>query len=84
MNNKILILLFVTSLELSFEFLIPINKKIGTIKKSIVEFIENEYGFSIKNSGKVLIIDKETGNILDENRYIKDSNVKNGTKLLLI
>jgi len=84
MKNKVLVLIFVPSLEVSFEFYIPINKKIGTIKNSIVEFIQGEFGFSIKNTGRVLILEKETGTILDENIFVKDSNIQNGTKLLLI
>lgn len=84
MNNKVLILVFVPSLEVSFEFYIPINKKIGTIKNSIIEFIQSEYGFSIKDTGRVSIIEKETGTILNEDIFVYDSTIRNGTRLLLI
>lgn len=84
MNNKILILVYVPSLEASFEFYIPINRKIGTIKNTLIEFIQNEYGFAIKDTGSVLIIDKETGDILNEDIFVYDSNIRNGTKILLI
>lgn len=84
MNNKILILVYVPSLEASFEFYIPINKKIGTIKNTLIEFIQKEYGFSIKDTGSVSIIDKETGNVLNEDIFVYDSIIRNGTKILLI
>ena len=84
MNNKILILVFVPSLEVSFEFYVPINKKIGTIKNSIIGFIQSEYGFSINDSGMVSMVDKETGNVLNEDVFVYDSIIRNGTKLLLI
>ena len=75
MKNKVLTLVFVPALELSFEFYIPINKKIHVIKNSIVDFIQGEFGFSIKNAGRVLMLDKETGIIFDENIYVKDSGI---------
>lgn len=84
MQNKVLILVFVPSLEVSFEFYIPINKKIRIIRNSIVEFIQQELGVSIKNVGKLLMIDKETGVVFDENLYVKDSKIRNGTRILLI
>ena len=84
MNNKILVLVYVPSFEASFEFYIPINKKIGTIKNSLKDFIEKEYGCSIKESGVVSIIDKETGLILNEDIFVYDSIIRNGTKILLI
>ena len=84
MNNKILILVYVPSLEASFEFYIPINKKIGTIKNTLIGFIQKEYGFSIKETGSVSIIEKETGNILNEDVFVYDSSIKNGTKIILI
>ena len=84
MNNKILILVYVPALEASFEFYIPINKKIGTIKNTLISFIQKEYGFSIKETGSVSIIEKETGNILNEDVFVYDSTIKNGTKIILI
>ena len=84
MNNKILILVYVPALEASFEFQIPINKKIGTIKNTLISFIQKEYGFSIKETGSVSIIEKETGNILNEDVFVYDSTIKNGTKIILI
>ena len=66
--------MYVPSLEASFEFYIPINKKIGTIKNTLIEFIQNEYGFAIKDTGSVLI----------EDIFVYDSNIRNGTKILLI
>lgn len=84
MNNKILILVYVPSLEASFEFYIPINKKIGTIKNTLIGFIQKEYGFSIKDTGSVSIIDKETGEVLNEDIFVYDSIIRNGTRILLI
>ena len=84
MNNKILVLVYVPLLEASFEFYIPINKKIGTIKNTLISFVQKEYGFSIKDTGSVSIIDKETGNVLNEDIFVFDSTIRNGTKILLI
>ena len=83
-NNKILIELEIPLIEKKYDLFIPINKKIGTIKNTLISFIQNEYGFSIKDTGSVSIIEKETGNVLNEDIFVYDSIIRNGTKILLI
>ena len=43
MKNKVLVLIFVPSLEVSFVFYIPINKKIGTIKDIVSGNVDYYY-----------------------------------------
>ena len=71
MNNKILITVHVPLLDKKYDIFIPINKKIGTIKKYCIETI-NEL------SGNVI----EDINAL--NLYDKNSEIKNGTEFILI
>ena len=48
-KNKILICLYIPLIEKSYDLFIPINKKIGTIKRLIeeglIEITENDYVF---------------------------------------
>lgn len=85
MNNKYLISVFVPVVELEFELYIPINKKIGTIKSHILKQISdttnNVYDKSIND---VRMLDRLTGEELDNNAFVKDTIVKNGSKIIII
>lgn len=85
MNNKILISIVVPTVQMEFDVYIPNNKKIGTIKKyilnSIRELSDGYYNFDIN---KVLFIDKDTGLEFDNNIYVNDSQIKNGSKIVII
>lgn len=83
MNNKILIIVRVPFIEKEYQMYIPINKKIGYIKQLIVSSIKEKNDGNIDNNNFNLI-DKDTGNILDNNKYVKDSAIRNGTVLFLI
>ena len=74
MNNKVLILVYVPSIEISLEFYIPINKKIGTIKQVMVSFIESEYGYTLNTVGELKLVEKETGTVLTENVIVKEKD----------
>lgn len=83
--NKYLVTFIVPTLEMNFELYIPNNKKVGTIKtyflKTINELTGNQFNKDVKD---VIIIDKETGKEYLNNSYIKDTDIKNGTKLIFM
>ncbi len=84
MNNKILIGLYVPLIEKSYDIYIPINKKIGTVKKLIEdglrELTDNSY--IIKEDSN--FYNKENGQIYDVNKTVRETDLENGSKILLI
>lgn len=84
MKNKILIELDIPLIEKSYELFIPINKKVGTIKRlieeSLVELTENAY----KIKPETNLYSKETGEIYDVNKSVRETTLKNGSKVILI
>lgn len=84
MNNKILIGLYIPLIEKNYDIYIPINKKIGTIKRLIeaglVELTDNSY--IIKEDSN--FYSKETGEIYDVNKSVRETDLKNGSKIVLI
>lgn len=82
--NKILITVYVPTIEESYNLFIPINKKVGTVKKKIQEsiFEMTEGNFLTKKS--IRFFDRETGLDYDEALYVKDSGIKNGSKIILM
>ena len=80
--NKILVIVFVPTLEMQYEVYIPINKKIGTIKNIINQSI-NELSDGQLNDQNLELFDNDTGDVLPNNIYVKESRIRNGTKLVL-
>lgn len=83
-NNKILIRLYVPLIEKSYDLFIPINKKIGTVKTLVEEGINELNEGSYERSDETNFYSKETGNIYDVNMTVRDSDLKNGSKIILI
>ena len=84
MNNKILVELQIPLIEKQFELFIPINKKIGTIKnlveQALVELTDSAYTPKIEWN----FYRKETGDIYDVNKTVRDTDLKNGSRIILI
>ena len=84
MNNKILVTVEVPLLGTCYDMFIPINKKVGTVKNYCIEMINDLSENAIKEPNKLHLFDKDGCNIYDVNIYVKNSGIKNGTRLLLI
>ena len=84
MNNKILIELEIPLIETKYDLFIPINKKIGTIKSlienSLMELTDNAYSPRQDTN----FYSKDTGEIYDVNRTVRDTDLKNGSRIILI
>lgn len=85
MQNKYLINVIVPIIELDFDVYIPNNKKVGTIKTHILNAIREESNNSFnKNINDIRIIDRDNGKEFDNNVLVKDSGIKNGSKVVII
>jgi len=81
MKNKVLVELIVPEIDKRFSVFLPINKKIGNIivllNKAINEIDRNHT--QTNNS----LYNRETGEKYDINYTIYNSNIRNGTALIL-
>ncbi len=84
MNNKILIELEIPLIEKKYDLFIPINKKIGTIKhlieNALVDLTDNAYVPRDDSN----FYSKETGQIFDINKTVRDTELRNGSRIILI
>jgi len=84
MNNKILVSLEIPLIETKYDLFIPINKKVGTIKSlienSLMELTDNAYSPRQDTN----FYSKETGEIYDVNKTVRDTDLKNGSRVILI
>ena len=83
-KNKILIEIYIPLVEKKYDVFIPINKKVGTIKKlidtAIVELTSNAY----VPTDEANFYSKETGEIYDVNKTVRDTDLKNGSRIIII
>lgn len=82
--NKILVLVYIPEIEQEYDVYIPINKKIGTIKKYLISSIEEFNDGNVSNIENLKLYDKESSMKYNNDTLVKDSGIKNGTKLILI
>lgn len=84
MNNKILVELDIPIIERTFDLNIPVNKKIGTVKRLIEEELVEltDHAYIIAESTN--LYSKDTGDIYDVNKTVRDTDLKNGSRIILI
>lgn len=84
MKNKVLVELVVPTIESSFDVYLPINKRIGNIitllNKTVSEFSEGCY----KGSEKTSLYNRETSEKYDVNTLLYNTDIRNGTTLILL
>ena len=79
-DNKLLINLYVLSLGKRFEVYIPVNEKIGNISRLL-----NATMFETSDDKKnYILFNAESGISYNNNDLIRDTDIKNNTKLILI
>lgn len=76
--NKILVTIYIPLLDEDYDIFIPINKKVGTVKNTFVSSIKNlaEKHYQLLN--------KKDCKVIDENVYVKNSGIQNGSRLILL
>ena len=83
-KNKILIELSIPLIEKNYDLYIPINKKVGTVKRLIeeglLELTDNDYVIN-ENSN---FYSMETGDVYDVNKTVRETHLKNGSRIILI
>jgi hypothetical protein len=80
LENKVLVNLYILSLGKRSEVFVPVNEKVGNISKLLNNSLFDSIDFTRNNR----IINAETGVIYNNNTLIRTSDIKNGTKLILM
>ncbi len=84
MENKVLIILNVPELDETYDMMIPISRKIGNlielISKFLIEMTNGKYKIDIHKN----LYNKETGQRYNNNSLVIDTDIRNGTRVILI
>lgn len=79
-ENKFMVNLYVLALDKHFELFIPIDEKVG----NIVKLIDNSLFNNFPRDKKFTLLNLYSGSIYKNNVLVRDTDIKNETKLILI
>ena len=82
--NRVLVKIFFPKIDKQYEVWIPLNKKISTIISLLLKGL-NEMNDGIYTPKDMPILyNKITGKNYDVNTFVQNTDIKNGTELILI
>lgn len=84
MNNKVLVELVVPVLEESYDVFIPVNKKVGEIVNILSKLVSNISAGYFDISEKNCLYSGDTGDIYPFNSVVLNTDIRNGSKLILM
>ena len=84
MINKVLIKLIVPAAGQAYDIFIPVNELVWKINKLIVKSISDISDNVINPKNKYVFINKNTNRIYDSNDIIINTDIRNGTELILL
>ena len=81
--DNVFIIINLPLYEQKFEIIVPISKKVGSLKRMVIQGINELNSITIKSPTSFLLIDKENGHLFDENKTIYENGINNGTEIIL-
>ena len=84
MENKVLVKLILPELDTSFDVFIPVNEITWKVKKLLAKAVSDLCNVHTYQNLDFILLNKDNSKIYDNNTIIIDSDIRNGTELLLI
>lgn len=84
MKNKILVVLIIPEIDVKYDLFLPINKKIGNVITKIVKCIYELSGGKYILKNEMVLYNRITGKSYTPNVLIRETDIRNGTVLILI
>ena len=84
MNNKIIIKVYVPGLNECYDVFIPINLTISDLTKLIIESIAEISDGNLTPHDKLRLYFKDTGEAINNSQLVKDANLRNCSKVILL
>lgn len=82
MNNKILIKILLPQLTICYDVFIPINITVSELNNLLKQSISEMYEYTFND--KTRIYYQEDGNEVDASLIIKNTKLRNGSKIILL
>ena len=84
MNNKIIIKVYVPEISVCYDVFIPINITVSDLTKLIVESITEMSNGGFTPNNRLRLYFKDTGEVIDNTKIVKETNLKNCSKVILL
>ena len=84
MNHKVLVEVYVPELDVKYNLFIPANKKIGNAIMNLVKAINELSQGAYPISQNHVLMNSETCLIYNMDLNLKEADILNGTKLILV
>ena len=84
MKNKILVKVYVPSLDNIYEIYISVNETIKKNLELILKVINELSDSNFDTSVERMLVDMDTLDVYNDSAIIRDTKIRNSTKLLLI
>ncbi len=84
MNDKLLVYIYVPNIGQKYNVFVPINIKVGALKKYVEKTVNELADNNLSNCGTLLIRNKINNSIYNADDFISNTDIKNGTKLVLL
>lgn len=82
MEYKVLINLFVPEIEENYEMYIPINKTVGEISELLTKIVHDlSKVYPIRNNA--CLCNRYTGIIYERNILVRNTDIRNGTEIII-
>lgn len=79
LNNKILVNLYVVKLDKNYEIFLPVDEKIG----NAIKLLSLSLFGNIDINKTYTLLNLYSGNVYNNNDLIRNTDIQNGTKLIL-
>lgn len=84
MKNKVLVKVYVPSIDEGYEIYIPTNETIDKVLELIIKSVFELSDENLDLNQNHYLLDPETSIIYENANIIRDTNIKNSKKLILI
>lgn len=84
MKNKVLVEILVPSIEEKYDVYLPINKKVGNVINLIMNAIIESSNGVFTSSNTVCLYNSVTGDKYDMDKLVYDTDIRNGSILVLM
>jgi len=82
--NKVLVKLYVPTIEKQYDIWLPINKKVNKITNMLIKSVNELCGGYYVPLKSTMLYDKNSAEPYDRNLNVKENNIRNGTEMILI
>ena len=84
MKNKVLVKVYVPSIDEQYEIYIPVNETINKVLELIIKSVYELSDSNLEQDVKHYILDPDTSIVYTNDQIIRDTNIKNSKKIILI